>query len=161
MFRFAIISFSLLTAFPACRDQSVLKVVTGETETTIYAGEKPVLSYVHAETLPPEGINPLYKRSAYIHPLCSPGGEILTRIQPPDHYHHYGIWNPWTKTRFDTMHVDFWNLGEGEGTLGPGAGGRRHPPCRTLRTMERMVCRMCSGSSGQAVTTAARSGCFS
>ena len=72
---------------------------------------------MHTETLPPEGIDPLYKRSAYIHPLWSPGGEVLTRIQPPDHYHHYGIWNPWTHTHFDTMKVDFWNLAEGQGTV--------------------------------------------
>ncbi|MEN8202106.1 MAG: PmoA family protein [Bacteroidota bacterium] len=94
-----------------------LSVKTGDSATTIYAGEKPVLSYVHKETLPPEGINPLYKRSAYIHPLWSPGGERLTRIQPPDHYHHYGIWNPWTRTHFGKYKVDFWNLADAQGTV--------------------------------------------
>lgn len=90
---------------------------TGDSETTIYWGESPVLSYVHEETMPPEGIDPLYKRSAYIHPLWSPGGERLTRIQPTDHYHHYGIWNPWTRTHFGERSVDFWNLVAGEGTV--------------------------------------------
>src|SRR5699024_650137 len=56
-------------------------------------------------------------RSGYIHPLWSPGGEVLTRIQPSDHYHHYGIWNPWTKTNFEGREVDFWNIGDGEGTV--------------------------------------------
>jgi hypothetical protein len=90
---------------------------TDDEKTTIYAGDRPVLSYVHRVTLPPEGIDPLYKRSAYIHPLWSPGGERLTRIQPPDHYHHYGIWNPWTRTHFQDRNVDFWNLVAAEGTV--------------------------------------------
>jgi len=76
-----------------------------------------VLTYAKAETPVPEGVNPLFRRSAYIHPLRSPGGEVLTRIQPPDHYHHYGIWNPWTHTRIDGKRIDFWNLGEGQGRV--------------------------------------------
>jgi hypothetical protein len=42
---------------------------------------------------------------------------VLTRIQAPDHYHHYGIWNPWTETTIDGKKVDFWNLMKGEGTV--------------------------------------------
>ncbi|WP_332910638.1 DUF6807 family protein [Algoriphagus boritolerans] len=26
--------------------------------------------------------------------MTSPSGQVLSRIQPPDHYHHYGIWGP-------------------------------------------------------------------
>jgi len=88
-----------------------------ENETSIYIGKQPVLSYVHTETLPPQGVDPVFKRSAYIHPLWSPGGERLTRIQPPDHWHHYGIWNPWTRTHFGDYKVDFWNLGDRQGTV--------------------------------------------
>ncbi len=83
----------------------------------ITANKKPVLSYRFATTYPPEGIDPLYKRSGYIHPLWSPAGEVLSRIQPPDHYHHYGIWGPWTLTRINDREVDFWNLAKGEGTV--------------------------------------------
>ncbi|RIH66464.1 hypothetical protein D1164_05355 [Mariniphaga sediminis] len=79
--------------------------------------EKPVLNYRFATTYPPEGINPLFKRSGFIHPLWSPGGEVLSRIQPPDHYHHYGIWGPWTKTHIGEREVDFWNLIKGQGTV--------------------------------------------
>jgi len=77
----------------------------------------PVLSYRISEIMPPEGVDSIYKRSAYIHPLYSPGGMVLTRIQPPDHYHHYGIWNPWTLTHINGRQVDYWNLGKGEGTV--------------------------------------------
>ncbi len=78
---------------------------------------KPILNYRFATTFPPDSVDPIFKRSGFIHPLWSPGGEVLTRIQPPDHYHHYGIWGPWTKTSINGRHVDFWNLGSGEGTV--------------------------------------------
>jgi len=78
---------------------------------------KPILSYRFATMFPPDTVNPLFKRSGFIHPLSSPGGEVLSRIQAPDHYHHYGIWGPWTKTTIDGRAVDFWNLMAGEGTV--------------------------------------------
>ena len=110
----------LLMALVSCQaqpDQKGPKLLKDENKTTIYIGQQQVLSYVHAETLPPEGVDPVFKRSAYIHPLWSPGGERLTRIQPPDHWHHYGIWNPWTRTHFGDHKVDFWNLGDRQGTV--------------------------------------------
>lgn len=84
---------------------------------TLRQKEQSVLSYRFAIMYPPEGVNPLFKRSGFIHPLWSPGGEILTRVQAPDHYHHYGIWGPWTLTHINGRKVDFWNLYEGEGTV--------------------------------------------
>lgn len=84
---------------------------------SLLANEKPILNYRFATTYPPDGVDPIYQRSGFIHPLWSPGGEVLSRIQPPDHYHHYGIWGPWTVTHIDERHVDFWNLAEGEGTV--------------------------------------------
>jgi len=84
---------------------------------SIIKGEKPVLNYRFGIKYPPAGINVLYKRSGYIHPLWSPGGEELTNIQPDDHYHHYGIWGPWTKTHIEEREVDFWNLAKGQGTV--------------------------------------------
>lgn len=79
--------------------------------------ERPVLDYQFETMFPPEGINPLFKRSGFIHPLRSPEGQILSRVQPPDHYHHYGIWGPWTKTHINGREVDFWNLLKGQGTV--------------------------------------------
>lgn len=77
----------------------------------------PLLSYRYEMTYPPEGVDSIYGKSGYIHPILSPKGDTLTRIQPPDHWHHYGLWGPWTHTRIDTTRVDFWNLGEGMGTV--------------------------------------------
>ena len=84
---------------------------------SLLVNDKPILNYRFATTFPPDGVNPIFQRSGFIHPLWSPGGEVLTRIQAPDHYHHYGIWGPWTVTHIDDRHVDFWNLASGEGTV--------------------------------------------
>jgi hypothetical protein len=85
---------------------------------TIRSGEREVLRYRHAFIEAPEDADPLYGRTgAYIHPLRSPAGAVLTAIQPADHIHHYGIWNPWTRTRFEGREVDFWNLASGQGTV--------------------------------------------
>lgn len=80
-------------------------------------GEQSLIHYRYEMKSPPEGINQLYQKSGYIHPVISPKGDTLTRIQPPDHYHHYGVWGPWTRTRIDDVGVDFWNLKDGQGTV--------------------------------------------
>jgi hypothetical protein len=111
------ILFTTLHVLPAAAQMKQPWLSSQEEQTTVFIGEQPVLTYVSSETPAPEGVDPIFRRSAYIHPLWSPGGERLTRIQPPDHWHHYGIWNPWTRTRFDSREVDFWNLGERQGTV--------------------------------------------
>lgn len=84
---------------------------------TIIADNKKLLRYFHKTVYPPAGIDTNYKRSAFIHPLWTPNGQELTRIQPTDHYHHYGIWNPWTHTLFESDTVDFWNIKGKQGTV--------------------------------------------
>jgi hypothetical protein len=84
---------------------------------TIHTGNRNLLGYQYGMKYPPEGVDPAYKRSGFIHPLWSPHGQVLTRIQPPDHFHHYGIWNPWTQVSFEGQTVDFWNLAKKEGTV--------------------------------------------
>jgi len=97
--------------------KSPAKVVQDEDSITLFLRDKPVLRYYTALCDVPAGVNPLYRRSGFIHPLWSPEGRVLTRIQPPDHYHHYGIWNPWTMTHIEGREVDFWNLTKGQGTV--------------------------------------------
>ncbi len=97
--------------------QDTLAARTDDKAITLCAGDKKILSYYYATCPAPAGQNPLYQRSGFIHPLYSPGQAILTHIQPADHYHHYGLWNPWTKTIVQGRAVDFWNLAEGQGTV--------------------------------------------
>jgi hypothetical protein len=84
---------------------------------TIRSDQRNLLGYQYGIKYPPAGVDSVYKRSAFIHPVWSPHGQILTRIQPPDHYHHYGIWNPWTKVLFEGDTLDFWNLHARQGTV--------------------------------------------
>ncbi len=84
---------------------------------TIQSDNKNLLRYHHKIVEAPAGANPDYRRSAFIHPLWTPHGQELTRIQPPDHYHHYGIWNPWTHVLFEKDTIDFWNIADKKGTV--------------------------------------------
>ncbi|MHC4395825.1 MAG: DUF6807 domain-containing protein [Planctomycetota bacterium] len=105
-------------AFEDTKKQEVLTTSSTDAEAiTLSHRGKNILRYYHALHEVPKDVDPLFRRSGFIHPLWSPAGKVLTQIQPPDHYHHYGIWNPWTKTRVEGQGIDFWNLGEGQGTV--------------------------------------------
>lgn len=106
-----------LVAGRSLAERSSVDVKKNDSSLEIRIGDKGVLRYNHAPVPPPEGASELYTRSGFIHPLWSPGAEVLTWTHPADHIHHMGLWNPWTKTRFEGRDVDFWNLGKGEGTV--------------------------------------------
>jgi hypothetical protein len=99
------------------RNSNLLKTKDENGTLTIQSGDKNLLRYQYSTLYPPSGVDTAYKRSGFIHPLWTPRGQELTRIQAPDHYHHYGIWNPWTHTLFEGDTVDFWNLAKKEGTV--------------------------------------------
>jgi len=83
----------------------------------IHKGDQNLLQYYFKTVYPPSGVDTVYKRSGFIHPLWAPHGQVLTRIQPPDHYHHYGIWNPWTHVLYEGDTIDFWNINSKQGTV--------------------------------------------
>ncbi|MEM7010617.1 MAG: PmoA family protein [Verrucomicrobiota bacterium] len=68
------------------------------------------LTYHKAEMAPPEGVDPVFKRSGFIHPLKTPSGAVVTGIHPADHYHHLGFWHAWVNTKHGDDEHDFWNL---------------------------------------------------
>jgi hypothetical protein len=76
-----------------------------------------ILNYQTAVHYPPANVDTAYRKSGFIHPLMSPSGNVLTRIDAPDHYHHFGIWNPWTKVKIRDHVTDFWNLASKQGTV--------------------------------------------
>ena len=94
-----------------------VKLIDKDGALSFRAGNKDLLSYQYKTVYPPAGQDTNYKRSGFIHPVYTPHGQVLTRIQPPDHYHHYGIWNPWTHTLFESDTVDFWNIKGRQGTV--------------------------------------------
>ena len=99
------------------QDEPSLKAVKQDGALTLKARNKDLLRYHYETVYPPRGVDTVFRRSAFIHPLWSPDGQVLTRIQPPDHYHHYGLWNPWTHVLFEGDTVDFWNLNARTGTV--------------------------------------------
>jgi hypothetical protein len=80
-------------------------------------GDHVILTYRTAIAKVPDGVKKDYEKSGFIHPITSPSGQVLSRIQPPDHYHHYGIWAPWARATINGREVDFWNLADGKGRV--------------------------------------------
>ncbi len=76
-----------------------------------------ILNYQTAVHYPPAKVDTAYRRSGFIHPVTTPSGNVLTRLDAPDHYHHFGIWNPWTKVKIGDHVTDFWNLASKQGTV--------------------------------------------
>ncbi len=109
------ISFELSKGKAASFEKIKATRVNGEL--TIQSGDKNLLRYVYKMVYPPAGQDSSYRRNGFIHPVWTPSGKVLTRIQAPDHYHHYGIWNPWTHVLFEGDTVDFWNIKGKKGTV--------------------------------------------
>ena len=109
--------YSLVRAVGDTRDSKGITIKKTSGNLQLLKDNMPVLTYRYGMTYPPKGVDSIFRKSGYIHPLLSPAGDTLSRIQPPDHYHHYGIWGPWTHTRIAGERVDFWNLVERQGTV--------------------------------------------
>lgn len=97
-------------------ENKITTVVTPDV-IVLKSGNSEILHYQTAVLYPPAKVDTSYKRSGFIHPLMTPSGNILTRVSPPDHYHHVGIWNPWTRVKIGNHVTDFWNLYEKQGTV--------------------------------------------
>ncbi|MDX5338630.1 MAG: PmoA family protein [Cyclobacteriaceae bacterium] len=82
-----------------------------------YLEDQKVLTYQTAKEPVPQGVKEAFSKSGFIHPISSPSGQVLSRVQPKDHYHHYGIWGPWTRATINGREVDFWNLGDEKGRV--------------------------------------------
>lgn len=95
------------------------QVAIKDTSTGIdfYIDNQRVLTYQTAKVPVPDGVKEAFSKSGFIHPITSPSGQVLSRIQPKDHYHHYGIWGPWTRATIIGREVDFWNLGDEKGRV--------------------------------------------
>jgi Methane oxygenase PmoA len=100
---------------PAAQSFGEIIAHRDDSSLTFQNGDHNLLRYWFATVDPPAGVDSHFRRSGFIHPLWTPHGQSLTRIQPPDHRHHYGIWNPWTHVLFENDTVDFWNLGSKKG----------------------------------------------
>lgn len=98
-------------------DYPAVQLVENEEQLEIYQNGTKIIGYQTALKGVPEGVSKAYQRNGFLHPANTPGGNRLTRIQPEDHYHHYGIWNPWTHTLFEGDTLDFWNLNKNQASV--------------------------------------------
>jgi len=100
---------------------SIIRVHKDDEKIELVRGEAKIFRYNIKAPSAPKGVDRIFERAAYIHPLWSVGPDgpqrVLTHDFPSDHYHHHGIWFPWTNTTFEGAHVDFWNLGKRQGTV--------------------------------------------
>jgi hypothetical protein len=108
----------------------VHKTTDGHLE--IMSGDSKILRYHTAIDPLPEGADPHYKRSGFIHPVWSPSGQVVTdRAQ--DYLHQLGMWYANFNTRFEGRAPNFWHMKLGdskvrfkelqESTNGPVFGG--------------------------------------
>ncbi|MFN2438978.1 MAG: PmoA family protein [Chitinophagaceae bacterium] len=97
--------------------EPAIKIINADGYLTFSSHNKNLLRYNYKTIYPPAGVDTVYKRSGFIHPLWSPRGQELSRINAPDHYHHWGLWNPWTQVLFEKDTIDFWNLAKKQATV--------------------------------------------
>ncbi len=84
---------------------------------TLKYGGDPVLRYNKTVQPAPEGIDPVYERSGYIHPIWTPSGRVVTGDFAADHPHQHGLFFAFVKTTFDGREIDFWNQRAGTGRI--------------------------------------------
>jgi len=108
--------YFLFKDVPQIVENKITTIVTPESIVLKY-GNSEILHYQTAVLYPPAKVDTAYKRNGFIHHLITPSGNVLTRVNTPDHYHHVGIWNPWTRVRIGKHVTDFWNLYEKQGTV--------------------------------------------
>ncbi len=115
-------SFFLLITCLVC--SSIQSVVGGDLKLTenddlirVTLRGKPVLEYIKTEKPVPEGIEPHYRRSGYIHPVFTPTGQEITGDFPEDHAHQHALFFAWTKASYDGKKVDFWNQAKDLGRI--------------------------------------------
>ncbi|MCI0744523.1 MAG: PmoA family protein [Verrucomicrobia subdivision 3 bacterium] len=95
------------------------KVKIGQSTSTQQASPaRPWLEYqAQPSELPREDVKAIFQRGAYLHPIRTLSGRVITDDYPANHAHHHGLWWAWTKTEFDGREPDFWNMGAGKGKV--------------------------------------------
>ena len=104
-------SFQLFTALLVLTGPSgVAEVICTQSadHLVIKRNGRHVLTYNKTDSVP-DGVDPKYARSGFIHPISTPTGRILTDGYPlPHHTHQHGIFFAWTKASFEGKEVNFW-----------------------------------------------------
>ena len=71
-------------------------------------GQPAVVYQMDKDKLPRADIDVRYKRAAYLHPVHSPSGAVVSGDYPANHPHQHGIWTSWSKVMFQGRATNFW-----------------------------------------------------
>jgi lysophospholipase L1-like esterase len=94
-----------------------LTLVETPNSIVIRLAEKPLLTYNKVSPPVPDGMNPAFHRSGFLHPVVSPNGATVTATFPHDHAHQHGIFSAWVSTKWNDREIDFWNLAKSTGRV--------------------------------------------
>ncbi|MFO1066835.1 MAG: PmoA family protein [Pirellulales bacterium] len=99
--------------------EKIVHLHTKETDSTvtIFADDQPIMVYNKVSPPVPDGIDAVYARSGFLHPVMSPAGRTVTAAYPADHAHQHGIFGAWVDTSYGNAQVDFWNLAKKQGRV--------------------------------------------
>ncbi len=108
-----VFAFALCVPRDVCVSSAMaesLTITETDASITISHEKKAVLVYNKISPPVPEGIDPIYHRSGFLHPVRTPFGKTITESFPKDHPHQHGIFFAWVKTTYGDRSIDFWNL---------------------------------------------------
>ncbi|MDZ4848132.1 MAG: PmoA family protein [Pirellulaceae bacterium] len=111
-----IICIGLLVNLDAL-NAAALQIAETDAALTVSSDDQIVLVYNKQSPPLPKGMNPDYRRSAFLHPVNTPLGKTVTDTFPKDHPHQHGIFSAWVKTTYGDKEIDFWNLAGKAGTV--------------------------------------------
>ena len=94
-----------------------VEALEGERHLTLRVDGVDALRYQRAPAAPPEGVDAVYARSGYIHPVWTPSGRVVTGDFAPSHPHQHGVFFAWTRTAFEERPIDFWNSAARQGSV--------------------------------------------
>ncbi|MBA2356147.1 MAG: PmoA family protein [Acidobacteria bacterium] len=104
---------------PALKSSTVDRVTLGRDRSQLQVSidGTPAFRYIGEPLTLPVGVDEVFRRGGYIHPVMTPSGRRVTEDYPPNHRHHHGIWAAWTSTRVGGRSPDFWNMGDKKGRV--------------------------------------------
>ncbi len=96
---------------------SQLSVEQSDLRITVSQSGSAVLTYNIKSPPAPVGVDSIFERSGFLHPVNTPSGACVTAAFPADHEHQQGIFSAWTETEYGGKEVDFWNLADRTGRV--------------------------------------------
>ncbi len=83
---------------------------------TLLKNGRPLACFQHVARVP-DGVDAVYARTGYLHPIFTPSGAVVTGDYCASHRHQHGVFSAWTRTRFQGREVDFWNVADRQGAV--------------------------------------------